>query len=129
MLNVKKEKIVLKITYELTADRICDMFVGAFEGGSNYWINTAQKEAGAEPKDKGLVWWGNPNIYQEGLEFRVLDIDAVNHHITWADIIKGIEVFAVKSPSQFSNMVNESGDGFTADCFLQYIVFGELVYG
>lgn len=51
------------------------------------------------------------------------------HHLTLADIEKGLETMRDKYPRHWADLVEENDDLITGDVFLQCAVFGELVYG
>ena len=119
----------ITIEHEMTAENICDMFITAFEGGANSWINSVDQTGGEKPDDKNLVWWGSPNIYKLGLKMTLIDEDYKTHTINWLSIKKGIELMAKESPRHFNDMMQENGDAITGDVFLQYIVFKEIIFG
>ena len=54
-----------KVELTLTPQRICDLFVAALEGGSNYWLRGAEYRGTVEPEDKGVVWWGSANVFAD----------------------------------------------------------------
>lgn len=119
----------ITIKHKITASKLCDMFVTAFEGGSNYWLESVDLVEGNKPENELCVWWGSPNVYDDKLKIRLRDEDLKIYYIAWEDIKKGLEKFAKDSPRHFNDMMEETGDSITGDCFLQYIVFGEIVYG
>jgi len=50
----------------------------------------------------------------------------------WLDlesVEKGLKLMAEKSPKHFSDFLTENEDGYTGDVFLQYCIFGKLIYG
>lgn len=66
-------KLALMTSVEVKPEMICNAFIGAFEGGSNYWLQTAElvfAENKPDPARK-LVWWGHENLYEAHFTFRV----------------------------------------------------------
>jgi len=117
------------VTYKILADTIAHMFIGAFEGGSSNWLVSAEQSAGDKPSNPNLVWWGSQNIYNERLEITVIDYEKTVRVIKWKDIQRGLNTMAEIQPLAFSQLISENDDMYTADAFLQCIVFGEVVYG
>lgn len=126
-----------RIERDVTPQRIADMFTGAVEGGSGYWCSGIYLKSpgdvapGDEFRDE--VWYANPHRYEDPdlkIELFEFDSEADKKHIVTLDNIKrGLALMAEKSPHQFANLVGETDDATTADVFLQYVVFGEVVYG
>lgn len=122
-------------TVKLTPQRVSDLFVGAFEGGSNYWMQSANIIVGKERKEKGLVWWGAPAVFQGDYSFKVSYENPekgptyVSKTLTQDDVAKGAQIMAQKYPEHFADIVQDNEDAITADVFMQCIVLGEIVYG
>ena len=104
---------------EIPRQRIVDMFIGACEGGSNYWCKELDPFA-----DKG-------DPYETMLDgFTLTDGESgKKHRITKQMISDAVRDFAQKEPRHFADMLSESDDATTADVFLQLCVFGEVIYG
>lgn len=121
----------------LSPATICNLFVGAFEGGSNYWLQRADLKLGGARKKKGLVWWGAEAIFAGPYSFEVRyddpnDADGEGKGrklLTQDDVAKGLTLMAEKSPEHFADIVSENDDNTTHDVFMQYVVLGEIVYG
>lgn len=118
-------------TTEITSRRIADMMVGAIEGGSTYWCNSISLQSPVGVKHEGGPWYDNPAIYDHpSLRLRVKDGDeGANIYITRQGIADGLTLMAEKSPNHFTDLVSETDDAETADVFLQYVCFREIVYG
>jgi hypothetical protein len=120
----------IPVTTLLTQQRICDMFVGACEGGSTYWCEEINLTKSVKPKLRGVIWWGSENIYQPGIEMELkVDDEEDTRKLTWDSIVHGARKMAVEQPRHFSDILTENDDATTADVFLQYCTFGEIVYG
>lgn len=119
--------------------RIADMMVGAIEGGSNYWCDGVYLESAGDvaPDDpnRGDPWYANPIRYADpDLRLKIVEIDedsgaTTDHIVTQADIENGLKLMAEKSGQHFGDLMQETDDAITADVFLQYVTFGEVVYG
>jgi hypothetical protein len=54
---------------------------------------------------------------------------SAKHHITLADVQKGLELMRDQYPRHYADLVEENDDLVTGDVWLQCAVFGELIYG
>ena len=58
------------------------------------------------------------------------DTDGVEHMLDRNALIQGIEGIAeMDNKSHLQDLISESGDAITSDLFLQFALFGEVVYG
>lgn len=107
-----------KAMVKIKEQDIVDLFVSACEGGSNYWC------AGLTPKGKG-------DAYKAMLKgFTLIESeDGKKRTVTPRKIERAIQLFAVKAPYQFGNLLSGDADASTGDAFLQLCTFGDLVYG
>jgi len=112
----------------LSAKRVCDMMVGAFEGGSNYWVEGAIQTAGKVDPEEKVVWWGQEGFWASDfkVELATEDDDEV---LTPDKILKGQQILLEKFPRRWAEIVGETDDAETADVFLQVCLFGEVRYG
>jgi hypothetical protein len=127
------DSLSVTIPLTVTIERIKDLLTSAFEGGSNYWIEEAERVGEAQDRkqapylcDAPFVKDGYVRIKDEG--------DAINHNGGWFNInpqtIKeGLEKMAAKYPKAWADFMNENDDAETADIFLQCCCFGEAIYG
>lgn len=108
-------------TVNVPQQRIVDMFIGACEGGSNYWA-VKVKPLGKH-KDAYEAMLGG---------FMVVDgerDDDTPIMVTKEKIAQAVELMAKNEPRHFSDMVSENDDASTADVFLQLCTFGKTIYG
>ena len=140
------------IEQEVSAQRIADVLVTAFEGGSNYWYasegfkkNLKASEAiskGDDNYESGVPWWGllANRIQDESINLPIYDIESVCSwddasnwdllgRITTASISMAIKIMAEQYPIHFSDMMNDKYDGDTADVFLQLCTMQDVVFG
>jgi hypothetical protein len=54
---------------------------------------------------------------------------SAKHHITIAEVKKGLELMRDEYPSHYADLVEEQDDAITGDVWLQLATFGELIYG
>ena len=116
-----------KVTSTVSDERIRDMLVTAFEGGTHYWATIAgyRHKYGAGPDyyctvplDGGALLLepaGAPDAFDQV----VIDRPAIH---------RGREVMATKYPGHYQDLVSESDDAVTGDVFIQCCAFGEIVY-
>ena len=132
----------LNVPTNLKNELICNAFAGAFEGGSNYWLQTAELVFATNKPDpaRKLVWWGHENLYEAPFTFKVQydDPDSENGEGNGEgektlsfpeDVQKGLELMAQKAPRHFADLISENDDAETHDVLMQYIVLGDIVYG
>lgn len=111
---------------ELTRKNLCDLFCTAFEGGSNYWCSYVEYIGPKDPEEKGVVWWGSKNLYDETFKIQLIDgEDEKTYTVDWDMVQKGF----AKLPYWLMARLLDDYDAGDADVMLQYIVFGEEVYG
>lgn len=132
MLEFDKKKVVGTVTIkkELTETDIENIIVTAFEGGSNYWmgLDNSSEDMQAKPKGEPYSTWITKLIL-EGKSVKLFDIEESDDDSDWVitleKLIKGFELNYVNRPHDNDL---ENGDATTADCILQYALFGEIVY-
>jgi hypothetical protein len=134
----KQPSLRVPTVVEVPIERVTDLLCGAFEGGSNYWYFI---EAEQEPErfefrsDDSTVFPHLDFPVNPGgsLTIRALEADEVNGAREWVlnleSVQKGLAIMAEKYPHHFADLMNESDDADTSDCFLQCCLFGEIVFG
>lgn len=135
--------IEIKTTLKLSAKAIGYIFCGAFEGGSNYWLQSAElgkSEIRPDPK-RNLVWYGHDEIYEGKFSFKVgyddpdEDEGEGNGRKTLnypEDVQKGLQIMAEKYAHHFCELADEENgnpDAITYDVAMQCIVLGDVIYG
>ncbi len=133
-LTVEGSFLNAPITKQISRRRIADLLVGAFEGGSNYWITKYQKVKPTEtvfeydggqyplyqyPLNPGgaVIIWPDDDDNKQGYR---LDLDSIQ---------KGLQVMIELQPDDFARFLMENDDAGTSDTFLQLCLFGRVVYG
>jgi len=133
----------IKTTSKLSAKAIGYIFCGAFEGGSNYWMQSADLVTSEHTLDpnNNLVWWGHDELYEKPFTFEVGYDDPDQEEgngegrktLSYPDDVqKGLQIMAEKYPSHFAELADEENgnpDAITYDVAMQCIILGDLVYG
>jgi hypothetical protein len=122
------------VPYHVTVERVKDLLTCAFEGGSNYWVEVAEREGEAKDRKQAPFLCDCPFVKNGFLRIKEEGSEAKHGKGGWFNInpetIKeGLSVFAQKYPKQFADFVNENDDAETGDMFLQCVCFGEVIYG
>lgn len=115
-------KVSVNMTF--TQQRITDMLICAFEGGSNYWYQIINR---SHPKT---------NVYEcPFLEKGYLLIVDKNEKecdgwlLNRETIQSGLQTMANDYPKHFADFMNENDDADTGDVFLQCCLLGEVRFG
>jgi len=129
-----------KIGHFIPTQRVSDLLVCAFEGGSNYWYSDLHYELpeGIKYEDfrKGGKFTSEDYYHPleivpfvDGCALTLKDDEGKTHRINKAALKSGLEKMAQKSKEHWADFISEDDDATTADVFLQYALFGEIVYG
>ncbi len=131
--------ISVQATHNVSIKNVANLLCAAFEGGSNYWYNIDKSHKpenfdNTPPADKQFTHISYPlNIgghlvisVKEGVDE---EMEGKTFILDLATITLGLWKMAEKSPDHFSNFITENEDSTTADVFLQYCIFGEVLYG
>jgi len=126
----------MKVSIQITDQRIKDLLCSAFEGGSNDWylIVAENYPAGKTFESLNIHRDFFPHLelpLMEGGSLTIGDIedDKVEPVILDRNAIeKGLRIMADKYPLHFGDFLNENDDATTGDVFLQCCCFGKLVY-
>lgn len=124
-----KDKPVGSYVKEITAEEVESVIVNALEGGSTYWLglNNSTEIWKKKPQGIPLSLWATQMLLEgETLHFYDLEDEEEEWTLTLEQLMKGFKLNAEQRPFD-SNVLD--GDADTADCILQYGIFGELVYG
>lgn len=134
----------IEIKQEIPLNRIADLLCGAIEGGSNYWYMITDK---VEPTE--WTFWDTHNedkvkylhLYplNEGGAL-MIDDSKMNEderelqepvRVDMAQVKKGLELFSQSQEyaHHWRDFMSENEDGITCDVFLQFCVFGKVIYG
>lgn len=121
---------------------VSNAMVGAIEGGSTYWLNACHSSLDDNSRTlkraislNDGIWYAEASYWREGGK-ALLRYDnpekgpsQAEREIGKTEIILGLRTMAEKSPQHFADLVNENDDATTHDVFIQYVLFGEIIYG
>lgn len=134
---------------EVARKRLGDLFTTAMESGYTPWVHEAKLVeldlpglAATEASRKAnpdLVFWGHDAMFDHHFVIelrydRVEDDEGAGRgtiHVRPADLVRGLADLAkpgTGSPYQLGQFLADNEDGPCADCWLQCVVFGKLVY-
>lgn len=102
----------------ITNQMIADLFVTAYEGGSNHWLDRTMG------RQHGHNYGPNMTAY-----IVFADDDHTPYSISWNTIQTGLKIMQRDYPRHWADLINDNMDADTADVFLQCVCFGEIVYG
>ena len=107
---------------DVTADDIREILVGAFEGGSNYWL-----DAVSVVDDDYKTGKYASDVVGLGGELILKTFDNDTKRLTKKMMVKGIQKYIYEGGKHFP--FTGSADAYTYDTILQYALFDEIVYG
>ena len=113
----------VKKVMDILAEDIEDVLVGAFEGGSNYWLRKVKVK---DNNYKGEQYASD--IVGLGGELILTTMEGEKHKLTQAKMIKGFQKYLDNGGMCFP-FDSGNPDGWTYDTILQNALFGEQVYG
>lgn len=122
--------------------RVADAMVGAIEGGSTYWLNSchASLDDNSQTLKRAIqladnIWYAEASYWRDGGRALVkydnpeTGPSIAEKEIGKAELLLGLRAMAEKSPRHFADLVNENDDAMTHDVFIQYVLFGDIIYG
>ena len=118
--------MVITIIHKIPNERIIDMLITAFEGGSNYWAIVDSYEP-----SKWLEKMLNNRLLDRVVLFKVYDRedeDDLLGTVTEISIRKGIRLMMEDYPDAYNRWMTEQYDAEDADIFLQLVTMGEVVF-
>lgn len=111
----------MNLTIPLSAQLLADVMITAFEGGSNYWVFSAETLT----LSRTNPWYADPEFWTNPFEvkLRTEDGDVVFTHTLLQDALTKLP------PHVAGNIGAENFDADDADVLLQTACFGEVIYG
>tara|TARA_R100001463_G_scaffold505_1_gene2255 strand:- start:195 stop:551 length:357 start_codon:yes stop_codon:yes gene_type:complete len=113
----------VKKTIDVSANDIEEALVGAFEGGSNYWLLKVRVK---DDDYKGGEYASD--VVGLGGELILITMEGEKHKLTQAKMVKGFQKYLDNGGMYFPFDCG-GADGRTYDTILQNALFGEQVYG
>lgn len=111
------------VTHKIDRQTVEDLLVCAFEGGSEYWIDSAIRLVRLEGESIYDAAFNYGLVIQPKGELQrkiILNAYMMRH---------GLQVLFARYPHQAKAIVDDNADVETADCWLQCCLFSEIVYG
>lgn len=130
--------MTVEVTLKISTEVLEDIFVTALEGGSNYWYflseDAVKKIREAVPKSEDpYLSTSILKAILKGVDVPINDAeneDEVIGEISLKTMLARLQKLAdSRNNSALINHIDGNGDADTADIILQYLAFGEIVYG
>lgn len=120
----------MKTEIEVDDEKIANAIIGAFEGGSNYWIRSIRRVApeGMRPLDFYEAPFTEGHKVVVTLQDTITKDGPLEYDLDRKALERGLAVMREKSPKQFGRLVAEEDDASTHDVFIQCALFGEVVF-
>lgn len=133
MPKVKKPK-EFHVFAAVPAQTIADLMVSVIESlASAHWCTNVEYLKGAVAEQPAEPWYSRAEYFESDFELRAFDHENSKWYCVGSKEVRdGLELMLRNSPHRFANILSEevgSWDMVDADCFFQYVVHGELVYG
>ena len=129
---------MIVINTEIPRQVIEDVFVTALEGGSNYWYFLPEKSVNAIRKavpksvEPYLSIAISKAIIDHGVEVGINDAEDEDEElgvISMKTMPERLQKLSTESKWAFGNEIDGSGDASSSDVWLQYMAFGEIIFG
>lgn len=129
---------MIVINTEIPRQVIEDVFVTALEGGSNYWYFLPEKSVNAIRKavpksvEPYLSIAISKAIIDHGVEVGINDAEDEDEElgvISMKTMPERLHKLFTESKWAFDNEIDGSGDASSSDVWLQYMAFGEVIFG
>ena len=111
--------VTVRAYHTIDKDRLENLLISAFEGGSNYWVKWVKAVEG------GDIYAA---AFEAGVRVRA-DGEAHARLLNLTAMQNGMQDMADAHPRHMADILSGNDDATTGDVFLQLCLFGELVYG
>lgn len=124
----------IAITATVEWAKIVNAVIGAFEGGSTYWLRSADYVYTPEGVE-GSPLYAEDQFWAKGGKMALSYDDPedqerrASKEVSLIEIKQGLRSMAEKDPRHFNDLLNENDDAITHDVFIQHVLFSEVVYG
>jgi hypothetical protein len=122
------------ITATVDWEKIVNAIIGAFEGGSTYWLREADYTYSPEGVE-GNPLYAETQFWAKGGQMTLKYDDPDDQErraekiVSLIEIKQGLRSMAEKAPRHFGDLVSENDDATTHDVFIQHVLFGDIIYG
>ncbi|AQS42453.1 hypothetical protein LSG23_20285 (plasmid) [Bacillus velezensis] len=131
-MSISNQKIVGKVNVvvEVTDYDVENIIVSSFEGGSRYWmgLNNSTSDWREKPKNVSLSMWAAKLLLEgKNIELYELELECEENQLSLdlKKLITGVSLYI----NNHNLLDKDQWDADTADCIMQYALFGKLVYG
>lgn len=107
----------MTFTLNITRDQVLDLLDTASRG-SAYWCNN----------DLAYESQAKKAMTREGIEVIDTEDDDKIYTLNIKSIKNGLQKMAEIEPKHLADLINGDGDQVTGDIFLQYCLFGNIIY-
>jgi hypothetical protein len=124
----------IAITATVDWSKITNAIIGAFEGGSTYWLRECEYTYRPEGVE-GNPLYAEDQFWAKGGKMNLSYDDPddqeqrATKEVGLIEIKQGLRTMAEKDPRHFGDLVSENDDAATHDVFIQHVIFGEVIYG
>lgn len=131
----EQRSITVATTVAVPLERLVNCIIGAFEGGSTYWLREAEYEFVPDPQPADKPWYAEESFWQDGGKMKVhydnpeQGEDRASQIIGLSELTAGLTTMAEKCARHFGDLMSENDDAETHDVFIQCVLFKEIVYG
>lgn len=108
----------IKITHKISKETL-EFLLDSAGRGASYWANNELQY----PSEVARIMRGGSSV--------ITDTESDpegKHELTLVNIKAGLMVMAEKAPQDFADILTGDYDNNTGDAFLQFCLFGELIY-
>lgn len=126
----------IAVTATVDWSKIVNAVVGAFEGGSGYWLR--EYEYTHTPDGiEGRPAYAEEDFWSKGGTMRLTydnpdepgDSEKAHKNVGLLEIKAGLRSMAEKASRRFNDLLSENDDAITHDVFMQHVIFGDIIYG
>lgn len=124
----------IAITATVDWSKITNAIIGAFEGGSTYWLRESEYVYTPDGVE-GNPLYAEDQFWAKGGKVKLSYDDPddqeqrATKEVSLIEIKQGLRTMAEKDPRHFGDLVSENDDAATHDVFIQHVIFGEVIYG
>lgn len=132
----------VSVQHDISRERVGDLLCSAFEGGSNYWYRIEEFKAPTTFQYRCVPDGGvyrhidyplNPDGFLVISDYHGIDEGETpkKRKLNFATIKRGLRLMSQSTEyaHHWRDFLAEDDDAITADVFLQFCLFGEVVYG
>lgn len=131
-MNKKQELDLGRMIDGFSVNDILELLTGAWEGGSNYWIESVEMKGSYDLEQRPNKYYPSyalaPFIGGELAIHVRTGLTTEKHVLNLDNIEQGIKLIRVKEPNHYANWVRQDDDAETSDVFLQLCLFKSIRY-